>query len=370
MQNILIFSHEFPPDIGGAGIVAQQYANSFSQLGYNVTVLTRYQKYYNNNNNSSIDYKIIMSKDYGKLWFLSYKNSINFSDFDLIILNDPAATYVAGLYFDETLFRKSVVFLHGTESEAIFKKPKLTMKLVFFKHFYTKTLNHCKQIVSVSNFMKNKFIKQTQLINLKEKIIVNYTGIDKNEFYPSPNDIFKKKYAIPQNAQTILSVSRIIKEKGYYEMLEIFKKLILTDQGFRWIIVGTGNYLSELQNLVKTAKLEKYVIFTGGMPREMLRDFYSNSDVFWLLSNFDEALPLVYIEAQTCGCPVIGRNKGGVRETISKNSGFLVENEFEVFQILKNKEYLKLKKENIIKFANQFNSDIQAKNLLNAIDIK
>ena len=102
----------------------------------------------------------------------------------------------------------------------------------------------------------------------------------------------------------------------------------------------------------------------------MLRDFYSNSDVFWLLSNFDESLPLVYIEAQTCGCPVIGRNKGGVRETISKNSGFLVENEFEAFQILKNKEYLKLKKENIIKFANQFNSDIQAKNLLNAIDIK
>ena len=194
MQNILIFSHEFPPDIGGAGIVAQQYANSFSQLGYNVTVLTRYQKYYNNNNNSSIDYKIIMSKDYGKLWFLSYKNSINFSDFDLIILNDPAATYVAGLYFDETLFRKSVVFLHGTESEAIFKT-KVDNEISFFKHFYTKTLNHCKQIVSVSNFMKNKFIKQTQLINLKEKIIVNYTGIDKNEFYPSPNDIFKK-YAI------------------------------------------------------------------------------------------------------------------------------------------------------------------------------
>ena len=97
MQNILIFSHEFPPDIGGAGIVAQQYANSFSQLGYNVTVLTRYQKYYNNNN-SSIDYKIIMSKDYGKLWFLSYKNSINFSDFDLIILNDPAATYMSQVY--------------------------------------------------------------------------------------------------------------------------------------------------------------------------------------------------------------------------------------------------------------------------------
>ncbi len=367
MQNILIFSHEFPPDIGGAGIVAQQYADSFSRLGYNVTVLTRCQKKHNNKN---INYKIVMPKNRRKLWFISYKKIINFSYFDLIILNDPAAVYVAGLYFDKVLFQKSVVFLHGTESETIFTKPKLTMKLVFFKHFYTKTLNHCKQIVSVINFIKNKFIEQTQLKNLKGKIIINYTGIDKNKFYPSPDNTFKKTYGIPENAQIIISASRIVKEKGYCEMLEIFKKLISTDKGYRWIIVGTGNYLPELQNLVKTAKLEKYVFFTGGMHREMLRNFYSNSDVFWLLSNFDEAFGLVYIEAQTCGCPVIGRNRGGVREAIGKNSGFLVDNEVEVFQILKNKEYLKLRKQDIIQFANQFNSDLQAKNLLNAIDIK
>ncbi|MBD3843870.1 MAG: glycogen/starch synthase, partial [Campylobacterales bacterium] len=143
-MKILIFSHEFPPQVGGAGVVAEQNARALSKNGYDVTVLTREQKVLKQSNG----YKIITVKSYNKLWFLVYKDSIDFDSFDLIFLNDPASIYVAGLFFDKKLLSKSLVFLQGTEPETIYLNPKLTMKLSFFKYFYTKALYKSKSIIA------------------------------------------------------------------------------------------------------------------------------------------------------------------------------------------------------------------------------
>ncbi|MBD3842802.1 MAG: glycogen/starch synthase, partial [Campylobacterales bacterium] len=113
MKKILIFSHEFPPDIGGAGVVAEQNARALSKNGYSVTVLTKEQKVIK----QSKEYRIIPVKSFGKLWFIMYRNSVDFDSFDLIFLNDPASVYVAGLFFNKKLLLKSIVFLQGTEPE-------------------------------------------------------------------------------------------------------------------------------------------------------------------------------------------------------------------------------------------------------------
>jgi len=73
------------------------------------------------------------------------------------------------------------------------------------------------------------------------------------------------------------------------------------------------------------------------------------------LSNFDESFGLVYLEAQSCGCPVIGRNNAGAKEAINnEKSGFLTNSQEDVLDILKNKKYLDLNHDEIVGFANQF----------------
>lgn len=360
MKKILIFSHEFPPDVGGAGVVAKQNADALSHLGYNVTVLTRRQEFCLNSNK----YQILYVKCTGKLWFLSYKNSVNFESYDIIFLNDPASIYVAGLFFDKKTLSKSLVFLQGTEPESIYIKPKLSMKLSFFKYFYTKALYNCKSIIAISNFMKEKFIEQTKLTDLSKKIIVNYAGIDTNLFYQEKDEKLRIQNNINASQQILLSVSRVVKQKGYFDMADIFKELILQDENYIWIIVGDGSDLESLKIYIKDLALEKFVIFEGSKTREELRNYYSNADVFWLLSKFDESFGLVYLEAQACGCPAIGRNNAGVKEAINDGkSGFLINNENEILDILSSKKYLKLKQEDILGFASKFSLDIQIKNL-------
>ena len=74
-----------------------------------------------------------------------------------------------------------------------------------------------------------------------------------------------------------------------------------------------------------------------------------------------DELGLVYLEAQACGCPAMGRNKAGVPESIANNkSGYLINNAEEVFDILKSKKYSELKKEDILSFPNQFISNAQS----------
>ncbi len=358
MKKILIFSHEFPPDVGGAGIVAEQNAKALFQNGYSVTVLTREQKVLKQSN----EYKIITVKSSSKLWFLAYKNSIDFDSFDLIFLNDPASIYVAGLFFDKKLLSKSLVFLQGTEPETIYLNPKLSIRLSLFKYFYTKALFKSKSIIAVSKFMKEKFTKQTKLNNISEKIIVNYAGIDNELFFREKDEDFRIKFNIAPDKKILLSVSRIVKEKGYFEMADIFKKLISHDNNYVWIIVGDGADLEKIKIYIKDLHLENFIIFEGSKNREELRYYYSNADIFWLLSNFYESFGLVYLEAQACGCPTIGRNNAGVKEAISDGeSGFLVNSEDEVLEILKDKKYLELKEENILNFASNFGLNKQVK---------
>ena len=357
-KKILIFSHEFPPFGGGAGVVAKDYAYLLSSQGHSVTVLTRDIKGIEENES----YKIKIVKTLPKVWFISYIKAIDYDKFDVIILNDNASVYFAGMFFSKKLLSKSIAFLHGSEPENIFEKPSKLKKLFAFRYFYTKALMSVKKIIAVSNFMKEKFLSRTNLIQLEHKIEVQYTSIDTNIFYKEKDEKFREKLSIDNSANILLSVSRIVEGKGYFEMIEIFKKLVSENNDYVWIVIGTGDYLNTLENLVTQYKLEKNVIFLGVISRDKLRYYYSNVDIFWLLSNFDESFGLVYLEAQACGCPVLGRNKAGVKEAIEDlKSGFLVHSQEEVLEILKSKKYLELKQDDIFCFASRFSLNKQAK---------
>jgi len=332
MKNILIFSHEFPPQAGGAGVVAQEYAKSLSSAGHNVTVLTKKRE----NLDHSTEYEIVAIKTRQKLWFLSYFEALNFNEFDLILLNDPASVFFAGLFFTKEQLGKSLVFLHGSEPELIFEKPTLAKRLCFFRLFYTSALRDCKEILAVSHFMKDKFITRSKLKKLAPKVKVVYSTVDRDIFYYEPDEAFRTNQNLSEHAKILLSVSRLIEGKGYFDKLKIFRELLSrSDEDWHWIIIGDGNYRITLEGLIESADLSDRIHLVGSMPRNELRAFYSNVDFFWLLSNLDESFGLVYLEAQECHCPVIARNRAGAVEAVRHGeSGYLINSSEECIDIL------------------------------------
>lgn len=348
-KKILIFSHEFPPDIGGVGVVAEQYAKELSNLKYEIDVLTSCKK----NKQSFNEFNVTYNKTCGKFWFIGYRNIVDFNQYDVIFLNDPSAIYAAGLFFTKEQLKKSICFLHGSEPERVYESPTLFRKLSFFKYFFNKALFDSKKIISPSYYMKEKFLTSSKQIELSNKINVVYYGVDCSLFLNKEYSITRQSLGIREDQEVLISVSRITKQKGYFNKYNIFKRLINEyKKDLAWIIVGDGEYLKEFKYIVKKDKLEDKIIFLGKVERTKLVEYYNISDVFWLLSEYKESFGLVYIEAQLCGLPVIGNNIGGVKEAIEDGkTGYLINSSNEVIKIIKDMKYKNLDIKTITDYA-------------------
>jgi len=91
-----------------------------------------------------------------------------------------------------------------------------------------------------------------------------------------------------------------------------------------WLVIaGEGK---EKDNLNKLAEehLPKRVRFVGKVPRNEMYRYYSAADVF-VFPGIRESLGMVFLEAQSCGLPVVAFDNAGVPEAIQhEKTGFLV----------------------------------------------
>lgn len=272
--------------------------------------------------------KLIKAKTHWPLRFIGVGKELkklNLQDYHRIVINDIGAALVACLYLDAISISKTIMFLHGSEPEIVFEHPELLHRLLNFKFQYISLLSHSKHVIAVSEYMKHKFLERTALNVLADKITVIANGVD-SKLFKHRNEGIRHKFDIPDDAKLLLSVSRLEAGKGYARMLRIFKNLPSSLNKTYWLVAGDGPYRQEMESFVKTNKLDDRIKFAGKVDRAQLPLFYSSANVFWLLSEFHESLGLVYIEANFCGVPAIGNNKGGVRLIIKNGiNGYLLE---------------------------------------------
>ena len=330
MKKILIFSHEWPPFIGGVGTVGYQIAKWYSSHGHQVEVVTR-----KNDSISLIDnvkFHVVETLPY--FWFLSYrkyfKENINLDDFDVFLLNEcaPAISSV-GIFSDEH-YKKSYVLVHGLEIENLYNNTfkNCLRKLFFFRHKHRVCCNKSKMILFVSNFMKNKFIENTSPHFISKSGVFN-TGIDKTVFFNKGKNFCVDKLSV-------VSASRITEMKGYKELFFSMKRVMESQPNIIWNVCGDGDFLPQLRELARKSSIKNRVIFHGACERNKLNRIYASNDIYVLLSKYDEALPLSYVEAQLSGLYAIGLNKGGVVETIQNNkTGSLIESPDDLSDLLK-----------------------------------
>ncbi|SNY15313.1 Glycosyltransferase involved in cell wall bisynthesis [Orenia metallireducens] len=327
MKKVLIISHEFPPETGGAGSYAFDIANGLGKKEqFDITVVTKKNKYRSLKN---INFSIKSIKTYPKIGFWNLwreVNKLNLEEYNRIILNDIGAGQVGAFFLNDAIKEKAVCVLHGSEPEVIYGGKNKILKLINYSALYTKLLKKCFGIIAVSEDMKKKFIEFSNLTSIEKRIFVIRNGIDVNQFCPSKVDLYNR-YKIPKNNKLILTVSRITKLKGYDNKLSILEKLRDRFPHFTWIIVGDGDYLNDFKEKVRESSLSNQVIFVGKIRRDLLKEYYSSVDLFFLLSEYRESFGLVYLEANACGCPVIGNKYGGVKEVIINGvNGYCVNN--------------------------------------------
>lgn len=114
-----------------------------------------------------------------------------------------------------------------------------------------------------------------------------------------------------------------VKTRGLAWMIRTLGALRERGVDFILAIAGDGSQRQRLERLAQ-AHLPGRVRFAGRIPRSEMYAFYSAGDVF-AFPGINEALGMVYLEAQCCGLPVVAFDNAGTPEVILRDqTGFLV----------------------------------------------
>ena len=155
-------------------------------------------------------------------------------------------------------------------------------------------------------------------------------GISINHFVPgekSPELV--ARYGL-EGKKTIVCVGRLVHRKGQDRLIEAMPGIVEAIPDVALLLVGEGPYKKKLVGLVEKNKMEKNVRFVGRVQYSELPAHIQLGDIFAMPSRSRffglevEGLGIVYLEASSCGIPVIAGASGGAPDAVLQNETGLV----------------------------------------------
>lgn len=154
------------------------------------------------------------------------------------------------------------------------------------------------------------------------KTKIHYEVFDFSKFKsPSQREKFQQKEPIQ-----ILTVGRLVKEKGLEDGIRAFRLLLDRNPGLniQYLIVGGGPLQNILECLIRDLGLDEKVLLSGPVDSEKVVQYLHQSDIFFFPS-IQEALGVALMEAQAAGLPVVASEVGGIPEAVRPGvTAFLV----------------------------------------------
>ncbi|MDM1759121.1 glycosyltransferase family 4 protein [Acinetobacter sp. 256-1] len=311
MKRIVFFISNFNCS-GGTERVTATVANALNTLGFEVHILSiikdEKEFFY------SVDSNVLVSnlgfppnsskknflKICSKLRHYLLVNKIN----NLIIVDSLCASFT---FFATRLLKINVICWEHFNLE--FKDKSILRSLGRFLASLS-----CNRIVTLTDMDQKDWEKKYQYSRNKVSVIPNPIAF---EVQPK---VFNKGSIIA------LSIGRLSPEKGFDDLITIWADFIKYQQNAILTIIGSGAEEKKLLALAEkyniTEKNLKFLSSTKEVDR-----FYQDATVYLMLSH-SEGLPMVLLEAQAFGVPVITFECGHGVNKIVKNSynGYVVKN--------------------------------------------
>lgn len=280
-MKIVIYSSVFYPSTGGMETVAEVLANEFSQLGHEVSVVTKTPL------GSEIDkdrWSFIVFRD------ISFKKYVALlHNADVVLHNCISLKQV----FPDWLYRHKVFVIHHT-----WYNTHLNGKIMvssYLKRWMSRLVHNC----FISNAIQSD-------LGIEGEVISN----------PYNNELFKVNNQIEKTIELVF-LGRLVSDKGCYTLLQALKRLGEFDTQLypKLTVIGDGPEKISLEDYANN-NLPEQVQFVGKLEGELLASTLNKHQLMVIPSLWEEPFGVVALEGLGAGCLVIGSEGGGLKEAI------------------------------------------------------
>jgi glycosyltransferase involved in cell wall biosynthesis len=182
-----------------------------------------------------------------------------------------------------------------------------------------------KAFVAISHSLSDWFIAQSPPLRCPVEIIPN--GIDTNHFAPisrqQKSQLLEQRFPGAAKKTFILGTcARLEAIKNIEFMIEIFAVFNKKHPDTMLILIGDGSRRHHLEELAIAHHVQDHILFVG-----LIEDVYQWLPLFdlYLITSFDEGLPLSVLEAMSCNIPVIANSVGELPSIITPETGKLTQ---------------------------------------------
>lgn len=129
-----------------------------------------------------------------------------------------------------------------------------------------------------------------------------------------------------QFSKNLISVGRLSPEKGFLDLIDVFKLVIDKDDEYRLDIFGDGVEMQQITDKISKYNLNDKVNLHGFKTKELIAEYLQKAGLF-VMTSLEESFGLVLIEAFAYGVPAIAFDSArGAREIINSSNGILIKN--------------------------------------------
>ncbi|MDH3692312.1 MAG: glycosyltransferase [Gammaproteobacteria bacterium] len=205
-----------------------------------------------------------------------------------------------------------VVFFHGWEDQTA----KGIGTRIWCRKVFLYVLRKATRILVLASRFKEELIR----LGIDEDKVDVYTTMFDGNLCIRMRNIRKT------SVETILFLSRLIKEKGVLELLEAFKKLSQIYPKLQLVIAGDGAIRKDLEQWVVANQLTPRVHFAGFVSGEDKADQLYNADLFVLPTYYGEGCPVALLEAMAAALPLVTTRAGGIPDVVQEpENGILLD---------------------------------------------
>ncbi len=218
--------------------------------------------------------------------------------------------YNIPVVYEARAFWEDAAVDHGTFKESSFKYR--------VSHFIeTRFLKKVDAIFTISEGMRKEMIAH----GISEKqITIIPNGVDTKQFSTIPRDEFLSQKKNIKGKKVLGFIGSFYHYEGIDLLIDAFAEILKKNNNVVLLLVGEGPEYTKIREMTDKKGLNGRVIFTGKIPHQEIRRYYSVMDILVYprksMRLTELVTPLKPLEAMALGKVVAGSNVGGIRELI------------------------------------------------------